>query len=419
MATQRDVQQLIQGLAPSGVNKGNPNTVYNNSPSAPAGGGGGPIPTYDGNGNWYLPEIAPAATMNLGMQAGNGNFGGFNWMGNGGSLTPLPTTPPGNTGGVQPPVVPGGGTGPGGNLPPGTVPPNNVVGGVNGGPLGGLGGGSLTPQNSLSPWQGGFNGSMFGQMPPGGGGSFGGSGGGGFNIGDGTGHVNGFLGEWGGINWDQVLDAGTEPLLGGNFYDANTGKWNLTNVAGAVLGIPNLEGWWHEGQGNLDVSNILASLGQMATGGLVPFGSLVNRLGQYGASQGWSQNNPFVDAWLDNSREAYIQQHGQLGPVAPNLQTMMPFLGQQYAGAGVKDVGYAQIPDYTGGSGGSASGPGYNAATAAMGGASSGGVGGATQGHQWTGVSGDAARSMFGGMSSGATDALQHAEMMAMKLQRQ
>jgi len=48
-----------------------------------------------------------------------------------------------------------------------------------------------------------------------------------------------------------------------------------------------------------------------------------------------------------------------------------------------------------------------------------GGKGSATQGNQWTGISGDAARSYFGGMSSGATDALQHEAMMAMKLQQQ
>lgn len=48
-----------------------------------------------------------------------------------------------------------------------------------------------------------------------------------------------------------------------------------------------------------------------------------------------------------------------------------------------------------------------------------GGQGQATQGNQWTGISGDAARSFFGGMSTGATDALQHEAMMAMKLQQQ
>lgn len=53
MADQRDVQQLIQSLTPSGVNNGNPNTAYNNSGT----------PMMDAFGNWSMPQVNPAASI--------------------------------------------------------------------------------------------------------------------------------------------------------------------------------------------------------------------------------------------------------------------------------------------------------------------------------------------------------------------
>ena len=69
--TQTDIQQMIQGLTPSAVNNGNPNTAYNFAP-----------PTQDAQGNWFGGGVTPAASLGA-LQ-----------------LTPVtPWTPPQGTGG--------------------------------------------------------------------------------------------------------------------------------------------------------------------------------------------------------------------------------------------------------------------------------------------------------------------------------
>lgn len=57
MPTQADVQSLIQSLTPSGVNNGNPNTIYNQPRQST------PAPFIGANGQWYLNTINPAATQ--------------------------------------------------------------------------------------------------------------------------------------------------------------------------------------------------------------------------------------------------------------------------------------------------------------------------------------------------------------------
>lgn len=50
--TQTDIQQMIQGLTPTAVNNGNPNTAYNFAP-----------PSTDAQGNWFGGGVGPAASL--------------------------------------------------------------------------------------------------------------------------------------------------------------------------------------------------------------------------------------------------------------------------------------------------------------------------------------------------------------------
>lgn len=274
MATQSEVQQLIQGLTPSGVNNGNPNTVYNNSPGyvppssnafdawrlsnvrlPPA------TPTVVGDpiaranqffqnavpaelpaslaGAWTPPEGATLKMPRLVFP----NFSG----GGGGGYTPTPPavepplggpTPPIDTGGELPPISTGGNTPPlgGGG---GTSPPASIGGSTN----------TTLPGNNLN------------NMPP---------------LGSFQGGIN--TGGNGGStempSWQQILDmAGDAFGLPGNWYLSNTGQW--------------------------DVSNILEGLGDYATGGLASLG--IDALTQM-------YTDPQTGMFRDNA-PAWLQDH--------------------------------------------------------------------------------------------------------------
>lgn len=128
MATQTDVQQLIQSLVPSGVNNGNPNTVYNVPP-----------PSLNAQGQWaqgLLPQAASIGGLNLPAilaQLPQSNWGGGPSAGApAGPLLPsFPAPAVGGGGGGG-----GAGGGSGGFTPPNMstpTPPTPVGGGGTGG----------------------------------------------------------------------------------------------------------------------------------------------------------------------------------------------------------------------------------------------------------------------------------------------
>lgn len=217
------------------ANNGNPNTVYNTaaSPFAQqpvAQAGTQPLATPAANLTTPFTNAVPAAvpasqspfyrnlsginpfTFNLGDVWGAGGAG---W----GTATP-PTTPPA----TNPPTTPGG------TNPPATRPPATEPGrGVDRIDLGN-GGGSMTvpagwtsvvidrDNNRWAMPDVGTARNMLGDALR--------------NIAEGFG-ANGFDG--GRFDWNQFVDALSEPFLPGNLYNQNVGSWNGLNVLEAVL----------------------------------------------------------------------------------------------------------------------------------------------------------------------------------------
>lgn len=229
MATQTDVQQLIQSLVPSGVNNGNPNTIYNVPP-----------PSLDAQGNWAQGRLPPAASIGgLNLPAILAQLPAPNWGGGPVAGAPagplLPSFPaPGGGGG-------GGGTGGGGGfVPPDMSTPTPPLPEPGDGYQTG-GGGSYEPirhpytgipqQTAATPgtWTNSMGG--FGTVGPWAGGMtgrLGGGGGGGFNIG----------------GWQGAIDK-IANLFGVDPYMQGTGQWNFQGAASDILsqivGLP-LEG---------------------------------------------------------------------------------------------------------------------------------------------------------------------------------
>lgn len=234
MATQRDIQQLIQSLVPSGVNNGNPNTVYNVPP-----------PTLDAQGNWaagLLPQAASIPGLNL----------------PGTTATFDPWQPPawdqaGGIPGVIQPVLPGlpgggggsggGGGGGGGYTPPGTGGPTPPTPVITEDP------GTITSPGNYDPpsLYSGLGGTSASWWP------------------------SGALGFYGGMS-------GPGSSIGGNAYlsdrTSSVGAGSVVNVLGGLLGFGNNN--YLRGSGSWDTSNILANIGQAVTG--IPFNTMLNNL---------------------------------------------------------------------------------------------------------------------------------------------
>ena len=232
MATQTDVQQLIQSLVPSGVNNGNPNTIYN----AP--------PAMDAAGNWFASALPTAASIRELRLAG----------------VPLPQSSPLPMNTIQPvdtrPLAPGPWTPPDSWFPvqpPGTVAPPNTEVPIqnptlppNTGPITsvdlGHQSGAYNPSPDIPLGNGvmggiGYYGGMGGGAPAAGSGSanYGASGLWGSNPG-----LAGLLGldQSGRMSWQQLLDILSEPLISGDLYNPMTKTWNLGNLAGGIIGGP-------------------------------------------------------------------------------------------------------------------------------------------------------------------------------------
>ena len=210
MATQTDVQQLIQGLTPGGVNNGNPNTAYNNAA----------IPMQNAAGQWMNPATSPAASiaaLNLAPistqlpvwqapAASTANLLGMLPQLNG----QLPISPvPG--GAVTTPPVSGS---PSVNLP---EPPVQIGGGSpSTSPLPGAPG-DRPPAGTMA---GDLYDRLFGPNSPS---YMGPSPGGSYNLGGGLGN----------LDWRQLLDA---TLIPGDAWLSGSNKWDLSNFLEGVLG---------------------------------------------------------------------------------------------------------------------------------------------------------------------------------------
>lgn len=262
-----NVQQLIQGLAPS-ANNGNPNTVYN-TPASPFANPAQGLPA-----NWTLGNLPSYKPLDWQKLAANApqpldNFKGW------GLGQPMPNTPPP---GNPPPGTPPGGVQTGGNLPPqvggagGNLPSHNNGGGDAGGlwktpndpRIGTMGSGSgiqfLDPNmqsmfeqsfsaqsgpNTLSKndFMGMLNADGLNASLPLG--SFG------------QDLHNTALGRKLGIKSDGTVDVGQilDLFIKGNFYMGQTGKYNWANLlplgVGAILGpmAGMLMGNWMKAQG--------------------------------------------------------------------------------------------------------------------------------------------------------------------------
>lgn len=212
MASQADLQTLVQQLGqsgvPSGVNNGNPNTVYNMANSSPATPVGPGTPwDFSMSNPW---DIRP------------------NWNG---QLNLAPVIPP--------------------PAPPTPVPPGPVTGGP------------LPPNPIITPWtpplnppgRGGEGGGGGGNRPGGGvggggalggGGAGGGGAGGAGGAGGGGGGMPGLGGTWlggklgvgpdGTFDWQQAIDMGLDVLgIEGDWWSSNINQWNQSEIMQGVL----------------------------------------------------------------------------------------------------------------------------------------------------------------------------------------
>lgn len=265
MATQRDVQQLIQSLVPGSVNNGNPNTVYNTG-----------APSMDTNGNWFASNLPDAASVNA-LTRGATPMPG-QWVAPTGSDTML-------GGPMQMPTL---GTW---TPPSGWVPPSNPAGG------GGGGGAVQRPPTGTpfrpatgNPSRPGTRATMMpdpvGTFSPGIG-SFAPRGFDGLGFGGSVGSARGFgsTGGGGDFAWQQILDA----FIPGDAYLTGTGNWDMSNIATGLL---------QKFVGMPIANNPFLALLQKGLG-LGSFDDALTRLGKYGIEHGWSENHPAVNHVVD------------------------------------------------------------------------------------------------------------------------
>ena len=387
MATQTDVQALIQSLVPSSVNNGNPNTVYNN----PA------VPMTTGAGEWYIPQVNPAANLaginlNLPIWQAPATGGGFtlprnlinftgttidpNWVptintpGGVGTGTPVTTIP--SAGGSGYTSTGGNGTGWSGDLI--TAGPGNSPHATNGGG---------TSYNPVGGWSGNV-----------------------WDLSSGLARQTGANAD-GSYSWQQIADMAQDVLMPIGIMDAfgnpQGNNWYLS------------QGGYENKSGSWDISNVLASLGTAFTG--LPVNTILSKLGQFGAGRGWSENNLFVNHYLDNVtnelRNFGNQINNQMSQQTSELAAKS--IADSLARAGLAaPIGQRMDNAMSG----VQSRINSNAAHAARGGAFFGGAG--ASGRQVSDlasgirggadvVTGAAAQAMFGGLAAGADSAIKAA----------
>lgn len=206
----------------------------------------------------------------------------------------------------------------------------------------------------------------------------------------------------------NMIGRGIDMLAKGNNYNAQTGTYSNVGrgllaragqVGATVIGGP-LAGAAVGQAGNNWVNN----------GNPLDFSGNDSRLGQL--VQAFMGNNDIGAITRTQFRpDTSLSVGGSRMPVSmPPVNVPAP--EAPWAGLGTRtgDV-------FGGGSLGSwaNSNSGPSVAQQATGGASQGGG----NGQGWTGISGDAARGMFGGMRDGSNDAIKMAEMLAMSRQKQ
>lgn len=361
MANQTNVQQLVQGLAPSG-NNGNPNTTYNNSPG---------MPMMDAQGNWFLQNLPTAASINLQRYNTGGGSGRPN-------LTPfMPQLPVGGGGTPQWPTTPVVPTTPV-TPPAAVVTPPSVGGGGNQSPVS-IGGDGGRPGSQT------FVGTPLGNLPPIG--SFQGWGDVGGAGGD-LGAINPTEGWGNGFSWNgamqgadttggkllEMVDKLSELYLPGDFVQQGNINWNKIGDAIAKrLGIPTQTVAKLLGQGDKYNSWLAGGYGDLK--GDLRFGSLGN-----GNTEGYGM--------------------GQINPITGQLSLGL------LSGIDIPQ-GYTPNSFNQDSSMKAIFGDNYNAPAPAPGqlgssGYMSGNGSGAGTGYGSTVITGDGARAMFDGMK-GAT----------------
>lgn len=357
MATQTDVQQLIQGLVPGSVNNGNPNTIYNAA-----------APSMNAQGQWSqagMPQAATLAALQLPALASGGGGGVPVWA---------PPTTAGNTAvrdllaslpdvsnWVRPPTpaVPA--------VP--TTPTNTGIG-------------RPSPVNFPQPVGpvGHERGTPFmGNTGTGGAGGrgYGGSSSAGFSgRGPGTGNRSEFI-NWvtnkigmddtGSMDWQQMLDAISEPFIQGDLWKSNINKFDsFAAVKGMLdkLGLPD---------------SLLAGLAKKGI-----FGDKVHDWA-WGSEilKDWNRD------WADWRQD--IKQHITPEVKVPNVINLQP-PASSTPKEGVVSVGPISV---VGGGGGGGFGGGYSVGNNF--GGVFGGAGGASTGSWLSGGSG----SMFGSSNTG------------------
>jgi hypothetical protein len=342
MANQSTVQSLLQQLAgtasagqanlPSGINNGNPNTIYNQPQTpAPLTGNVPQWPLAPSNINWQqLAANAPGNDLAHLFPKYPAIMPSFNVPGWGGAGQPPPPTTTGNPppGTPPPPVIPPGGVNTGGNLPPGTQPGNHGGGPGQQNPNAGHGlntfGDSMSGLDNFDfstfDMQGLMNGGQHGigsttQVNPG---SLVGTG---TQGGIGSSFMNGLLntveaktGTTNGVSWQQVVDA---LVLPGNAYLSASQKW--------------------------DVSNLLAGLAQKFTG--IPVNNIMNAAGKYLLA------NPNKMTWLPKFLRNILTSHYKDNATNAALarQNLANQPRNQHGGGGVGINGAGNVGTFSGG----------------------------------------------------------------------
>lgn len=370
MSNQSDIQSLIQTLqgthtagqasAPSSVNNGNPNTIYN-------------APSMNAQGQMYSQLVNPAASIGALQLPALPGWGAPNTGGGVGGLLDIRPVFGGWTGGGITPTVPGT---PGTGTPTGTPPANNVNNG--GGPV--L---SPTPTGGTAPGRGvvvstpplsstGPGGNVL--VGPGYGATAGGAG-------------TGYRGNLSGL-FPSVNDTtGQAPWLTSLLQGAD-----LTSGGGVLEILDKLTEPFLQGDmvqnGDVNWRALMASLGDKALGPLDDLLMLIPGL------------RDKVNEWVNNGYSKPGSAPTGDGFVTPEFQSALDQILSEVQRRMQEDIS-------NGGSRGPTSAPTNNtdAMANAMATRSGNGIG-----WGWTGISGDAARNVWDGMRRGSDAAIRQAD---------